>query len=388
MRRLFTALGLTLTLTLPATAQVAPDPEPAPQPASETPGAASLPELPPSLELDMARDRSGDAVEGRSLTDTAMANASAAYMVGDYQGALIHAERAAAGGEARGATLAGHIRLHGLAGDADDAAAVRWLRRAAELGEPDALVILARLAQSERGGLASWQTREFLAQAAEAGDARAAHEYGLWLIEAGDPGAASQAIDWLRLAAESGREAAFGDYAFALGEWTHGPNDLAAARAWYERAAEAGDGVSALFAGLMFMNGEGGDPDPIRGAQLIQIGAELGLPAAMGQHALLLFQGGVIAPDPVRAADWARRGAEAGDADSQFLFAYALATGDGVGRNLERAYYWVLRAGAPRPDGPVDDVDRDRLEAALERALEGPTRDRLQAEALADARPF
>lgn len=387
MRRLFTALGLTLALAGGAAAQEAPTVPTADDVAPEA--RLALPALPDGLAADMARDSTGDAVEGRSLTNSAMANASGAYMVGDFESALLSAERAAAAGEPRGATLAAHIHLHGLAGEPDEAAAVRWLRRAAEQNEPDALIILAGLAEAERGGLAAWQAREFLARAAEAGDARGAHEYGLLLMQRGDPGAADEALGWLQLAAESGRAEAFGDYAHALGDWTHGPNDLAAARDWYARAGEAGDAASALIAGVMLISGEGGEPDPIAGARLVRLAAEYGLPAGMGQYALLLFQGGAGLPaNPVEAAGWAQQGAEAGDPDSQFLYAYALATGDGVARNPERAYYWVLRAGAPRGGRVGEDPDRDRLEAALERALPGPVRDRIQLEAATAATPF
>ena len=379
MRAFLAALVLSGGVAL---AQETPQPDPgaAAPPASAEAALEALeaPELPPGLAVAIGRDRSADAVEERSLTNEAMAAASASYIIGDYASALIHAERAAAGGEPLGATLAGHIRLHGLAGDQSDAAAVRWFRRAGELGEPDALIVLARLAGSERGGLSSWQAREFLAKAAEGGDARAAHEYGLHLMEAGDPGAAGQAIEWLRLAAESGRPAAYADYAYALGDWVHGPQDLGTAREWYGRAGDAGDGVAALLAGQMYLTGEGGEARPERGAALIAVASELGVPAAMGQRALLLFQGGAgLDPDPVRAAGWARQGAELGDSESQFLYAYALATGDGVARDVEDAYFWVLRAGHPGPDSLKEDPDRNRLEA-----------DRLQAEAAAAASPF
>lgn len=390
MRGLVSTLGLILCLGGSAwafqdapTVPTADDVQGAP--AAET----ALPPLPEGLAEDFSRDASGDAVEGRSLTNSAMASASAAYLVGDYQGALIHAQRAAAGGEARGATLAGHILLHGLSAEASDEDAVRWFRRAADLGEPDALIILSRLAEEERGGLQVWEAREYLAQAAEAGDARGAHEYGLYLMERGDPGAAEEALNWLQLAAQSGRAEAYGDYAYALADWDHGPHDLSAARTWYERAGEAGDPSAALIAGLMMMQGEGGERDEAGGARMIRMAAEYGLPAAMGQHALLLFQGVADQPpNPSGAVDWARQGADANDPDSQFLLAYALASGNGAPQNLERAYYWVLRAAAPRGGRTPEDFDRDRLEASLENALPEPVQQRVRVEAAVQSSPF
>jgi uncharacterized protein len=330
------------------------------------------PALPPGLSDLIERDRSADPVEGRSLTNDAMASASGAYVTGDYTMALLHAERASAGGEPRGATLAGHILLHGLAGEPDEAGAVRWLRRAADLNEPDALIILARLAEAGRAGLAPWQAREYFSRAAEAGDGRAAHEFGLYLMVNADPGAAGAAMDWLRLAAEGGRTDAYVDYAYALGEWVHGPRDLTEARRWYERAGEAGVAFGSLMAGTMHLEGEGADADPERGAQLVRVAAESGLIPAMGQYALLLFQGAPGLPaDPVNAAHWAGQGAQRGDPESQFLYAYALAVGDGTARDLEDAYVWAVRAGLTRDGEMADDPDRMRLEAALANAL-GP----------------
>lgn len=388
MRSLLTIAGLILA----AAAQAQEGPPVADAPPADAPAASgmTLPALPPSLADAARRDDRGDAVEGRSITDGAMARALGAVMISDWDLALVHAERAAAGGQPLGATLAGHILLHGLSDrGVDETGAIRWLRRAGEQGEPDALIILSRLAATGRGDLEPFQARAFLAQAAEGGDERAAHEYGLYLMDEGDPGAASQAIDWLRLAAESGRTQAYSDYAEALGDWVHGPQDLAAARPWYARAAEAGDGIAAAIAATMFLNGEGGEPDAARGVQFMRMGAELGAPSAMGSYALLLFQGAPALPaDPVRAADWARRGAEAGDGESQFLYAYALATGDGAAQDLQQAYYWTLRAAAPRASSLDDDPDRARLEAALERALPEPVIQRLRAEAAADARGF
>lgn len=349
---------------------------------------AAAPALPPGLSDLIERDRSADPVEGRSLTNDAMASASGAYLTGDYTMALLHAERAAAGGEARGATLAGHILLQGLSGEPDEEAAVRWLRRAADLNEPDALIILARLAEAGRAGLAPWQAREYFSRAAEAGDGRAAHEYGLYLMARTDPGSASTAMDWLRLAAESGREDSYIDYAYALGEWAHGPHDLTAARRWYERAGEAGIAYGALMAGTMHLDGEGADPDPARGAQLVRVAAESGLIPAMGQYALLLFQGAPgLAADPVNAAHWAHQGAQRGDPESQFLYAYALAVGDGTDRDLEEAYVWVVRAGFTRDGEMADDADRQRLEAALARALDAETLERLRQRAALPPRP-
>ena len=65
---------------------------------------------------------------------------------------------------------------------------------------------------------------------------------------------------------------------YALGEGVH--QDGRRARAWYRRAARAGD-VSALFdLGMMLLEGEGGAPDLTEGRTLLVAAAEAGDPMA------------------------------------------------------------------------------------------------------------
>ena len=92
-------------------------------------------------------------------------------------------------------------------------------------------------------------------------------------------------------------------------------------------------------------------------------------PPAQGQYGLMLYQGRGGEADAELAAHWFGQGARGGDAESQFLYAFVLAQGDGVEQDLEAAYRWVVAAGADALGAPVHNRDRDRLQAALERAL-------------------
>ena len=372
MRRILTALGLSLFALL---------------------GAAFGDDdvaLPPSLQGLAEQDPSEIGNDNAFLTDTTMARALRAAVLEDWDNALTYAENAAAGGSAEGALMAGHILLHGLSSQGqDDALAVRWLRRAAENGDSDAGVILSRLASAERGGLTPFEAQEFLTRSADGGDVRAAHELGLFLMERGDPGAANQAIDWLRLASEAGRIEAYIDYAYALSDWVHGPGNLTLARQWYERAGDNGHAYGALMAGAMHLSGDGDEADAVHGVTLVRKAAELGHPAAMGELALLLFQGAPgLAANPMEAASWARNGAQAGDANAQYLYAYALATGDGAVIDYEQAYIWTLRAGQPGEDSLALDPDRMQLQTALEQLIPPERRDALATDAVVNASPF
>lgn len=319
-----------------------------------------------------------------------MAQASGAYITGDYESALMHAQRASAAGEPRGSTFAGHMYLHGLGTDQSDELAVLWFERAAERGEPDALIALSGLAEAGRGGLTQGQAGAFLQQAADTGDIRAAFEYGVWLMEQGDPGQARLALDWMRLSAEAGHVPAYSEYAVALDQWVHGPRDPSLALPWYIRAGNAGDAHAALQVGLLKMEGAGVEQNRAEGVQWVKQAAEMQLPSAMGQLALLYFQGAPSLPaDPYQAVVWAQRGAEGGDAEAQFLYGYALATGEGVqAQDLRNAYLWILRAGQPGPLSLADDPQRQQLEAALERALGPEVASQVQTEAIVSASSF
>ena len=67
-------------------------------------------------------------------------------------------------------------------------------------------------------------------------------------------------------------------------------------------------------------------------------------------------------------------------AESQFLYAFALARGDGVTADLETAYGWTLMAAVDALGAPTGDPDRDRLQAGLERALPLDVQQRIRAQ--------
>ena len=81
----------------------------------------------------------------------------------------------------------------------------------------------------------------------------------------------------------------------------------------------------------------------------------------------------------VRSVDVLALGAEGGDGESAYLYALALATGDGVETDLPEAYYWTLRARRNMDGSENDDVDRQRLEAGLENILPVGLRNEIEA---------
>ena len=130
--------------------------------------------------------------------------------------------------------------------DAEDAAGVTTLKQAAALGHAPAQLHLASLYENGTAGLTASpaEARVWVRRAADGGDARAMHNYGMYLFE-GVGGAQDrpEALNWLRKAAESGLVDSQFNVAklYETGDEGIQP-DLTEAYKWYLIAARAGDG--------------------------------------------------------------------------------------------------------------------------------------------------
>lgn len=129
--------------------------------------------------------------------------------------------------------------------DRNDPAAVETLTRAANLGEPQAQLKLAGLYQSGKNGVAAdlTESRSWARRAAESGDARGMHAYGMYLFDGvGGPRNRPEAMDWLTKAADRGLV----DSQYNVARvYENGDEGIAAnatqAYRWYMIAARAGD---------------------------------------------------------------------------------------------------------------------------------------------------
>lgn len=307
--------------------------------------------------------------------------AQLAYATGDFETALTLARTAAAAGHSQAATLAGLMHEEAQIADASDVTAARWYRRAASQGEPVGNYRLGRMAQEDRAGLARAEARGFFLRAAQAGHVPAMLAYALVLKASPVPQDAPLAIEWAERAASQGDVEAMFQLAQMYDSWEGGPQEPAAARQWYVAAANANHAEAALQAGLMLANGEGGEADPEAAFDYIRQSAEAGFAPAMGQYGLMLLNGwNGREPDTVSAVEWFAQGAVGGDAESRFLYAVALAGGYGVERDLVRAYYWTLMAEYEMDGALSHNVDRDRLQAALENDLTASETEQVRAQ--------
>ncbi len=129
--------------------------------------------------------------------------------------------------------------------DRNDPAGVETLTRAANLGEPQAQLKLAGLYQTGEQGVTAdlEESRLWARRAAEGGDARGMHAFGMYLFD-GVGGARNrpEALDWLRKAADRGLVDSQYNVAriYENGDEGIAPNPTQAYR-WYLIAARAGD---------------------------------------------------------------------------------------------------------------------------------------------------
>lgn len=231
---------------------------------------------------------------------------------------------------------------HGVLGlTRSDSEARRWLTMAADRGDADAALSLARLERrAEAPDLRA--ARNWYEQAARNGSAEAAYELALllergasgfrkdpeaaarWMQQAAESGLPSaqlhfalmklggngrpanphEAFAWASKAAAKGNADASAQVAFHLVTGTGCPRDAAQARVWADRSATAGSAHGQTLLGLLLLRGDGGPSDPASARKWLEKAHSKGHPQATLELARLYRDGtSGIPPEPTRAAE-------------------------------------------------------------------------------------
>ncbi|MBW8815476.1 MAG: SEL1-like repeat protein [Caulobacterales bacterium] len=128
--------------------------------------------------------------------------------------------------------------------EAGHASAIDPLRALAAAGDPQAQLYLADLLDAGRAGLARDPTeaRRLTALAADAGDAKAMHNLGVYEFRGeGGPVDLASAVGWFRRAASAGVVESQYNLGLLYQSGSGVPKDLAQARHWFGLAAQHGD---------------------------------------------------------------------------------------------------------------------------------------------------
>jgi hypothetical protein len=176
---------------------------------------------------------------------------------------------------------------------------------------------------------------------------------------------------WFRAAVSKG----VNDARVALADLLLSQNKDDEALALYKTAVFGGSVEAAWKAGVLQA-----DPDspvfaPQNAGRQLQTAAEAGNLLAMTAYGVYLASG--TPPLPASAARWFRKAAEGGEAEGQYLYALALAKGEGVSMDREMAYEWALRA----KDAVNDDAQYSQLAEALRLSLPPASRGLIHARA-------
>jgi TPR repeat protein len=260
----------------------------------------------------------------------------------------------------------------------------QWLTRAAEAGDAEAMVLLAeQLLQNPATGPAPDAALRWLQRAMNTGNARALMLMGA-LKWTGDrfPKDEPAAIALLEEAAALGSAEAM----FGLGQyfWQGGQGlakDAERAVHWWRRASEFGEPRAQWRLGHALLEGNGARQNRNEGMALIRRAAEAGFERAMFSLAMELNgtnQQPVTLAQKQEALAWLHKAADAGSALAAGNLARQYRRGEGVPRDLTKAFAYAQQAAAPT-DAFGADV---RLLAEMHLAGEGTPKSPEQAMAL------
>lgn len=154
----------------------------------------------------------------------------------------------------------------------------------------------------------------------------------------------TRGLGYLKRSADGGYEPAARVYAQRLESGTGVPKDEAAARHYYQVAANQGDPMSQLSLAWMYGDGRGGEKDEETAFRLRGEAAATGHPAAQYALGYSFALGLGTDKNPGTAAFWFRLAAEQGHRAAQSSLGMLYRVGRGLPQDREQAIYWYQQA--------------------------------------------
>jgi TPR repeat protein len=136
---------------------------------------------------------------------------------------------------------------------------------------------------------------------------------------------------------------------------------------FYELAANAGHIEAAYITGIMYAEGLNILPNITKASSYLKQSADANYPAAQADYGLLIYQKKTKSAPDKGYSHWFKKAAYGGDKEGQFLYAFILAKGEGVQRNFQDSYYWLIKSG--KSGNSSYDRDREKLKNRLESIL-------------------
>jgi TPR repeat protein len=225
-------------------------------------------------------------------------------------GHLVEILRKAEAGDRTAQFQAGLAFETGAGAEQDYPEAVKWYRKAANLGYPPA--------QNNLGGM-----------------------YLRGLGVAQDD---SEALRWYLRAAGEGYLAAENNVGFMNAAGRGAPANDQEAVHWYQRAADKGYAPAQSNLGFMYAQGRGVPVDANQAVQWYRKAVAQNYAPAEYKLGLLYFEGSIVQQDFPEALRWLHKAATHGSASAENEIAYAYEHGKGVGQNYLEAEKWYRLA--------------------------------------------
>lgn len=229
----------------------------------------------------------------------------------------------------------------------DFAQAVIWYRKAAEAGNPAAMVKLGgaynfgRGVKKDEGVAARWYRR-----ATAAGDLDGMCSFGWCFLEGwGVRRDEAEAIKWFEKAANAGNPDGINNLGVMYSQGRGVKKDDAEALKLFRKAAAAGYEPGICNVGWAYANGRGVARDLTEGVKWYRKAAEKGDAHSMinlgDSHSL---RGDGVTKEDVEAFKWYQKAADEGLAEGMYKVAWAYDIGRGVKRDREEALRWYRQA--------------------------------------------
>ncbi len=295
-----------------------------------------------------------------------------------FSGRFDEARREAGIAQAKGSTLAmtliGAMEEFGYGGAKNAESALAWYRKAADLGDTRALKLVGSRAMSGLGVAKDSPEAKALIDEVQAklwkehlATERAPEDPFTARAEKGDPSAQhslaydfeqrkqyDEAIRWYRRAAAQGFDASAMNLAQLYEKGIGVPVDLAAAKDWYRKPMERGNG-EALF---RLASLEERTDNLAEALALYQRGVRNDDYRAMVALGEMIEHGRGTAKNPAKALAWWQRAADGGDARAHNNLGVMYDRGIGTARDYLRArdeYLLGLSGGVPQAKGNLED---------------------------------
>lgn len=218
-------------------------------------------------------------------------------------------------------------------------------RQAAELGDPEAQLLLGEAYLAGRGVPRDpAEGARWLGKAADRGVTRASERLTSALADSELAGELRDVTDHLLRASSEGDASALYQLGKLHLEGAGMRRDPAAAIEHFRKAAEQGQPAAALQLGIQYARGEGVEQNYVEAAQWYRRAAELGLPEGQYNLAFLYLRGLGVLKDPARGRELLEQAAGAGSQAAQVLLGDLLAAGRDLPKDLTAAALWYERA--------------------------------------------